>query len=126
LHPEQLLRIRKPIFGLVDSPAAWWNKFRKTMQVLTVDHDGKKWKVVQCSLDHCIFMVQEVIAINEEEISSRFPIRDLEADKFDYVGSYIEIGESCVDVDKDILDHFEATETQKYDNMSLIGALSWM
>ena len=31
-----------------------------------------------------------------------------------------------IDVDKDNPDHLEATETQKHDNMSLIGALSWM
>ena len=31
-----------------------------------------------------------------------------------------------IDVDKDMPDHFEASETQKHDNMSLIGALSWM
>ena len=61
LHPEQLLRIRKPIFGLVDSPSAWWNKLRTTMRDLVVEYDGKKWKVVQSTLDHCIFMVQEVL-----------------------------------------------------------------
>ena len=27
----------------------------------------KKWKVVQCSLDHCIFMVQEVLSAENDE-----------------------------------------------------------
>eukprot|EP00439_Symbiodinium_sp_Y106_P067451 s481_g11.t1 len=174
LHPEQLLRIRKPIFGLVDSPSAWWNKFRTTMQDLVVEYDSKKWKVVQSTLDHCIFMVQEVLPgkdgeeetlgspqaylgvhvddvlmvgkrglceVLKAEISEKFPIRDWETEKFEYVGSYIEIREDMVkvsqasyaatrlfqiDVDKDNPDHLEATETQKHDNMSLIGALSWM
>ena len=72
----------------------------------------------------------------KEEISARFPIRDWEAN-----GSYIEIREDFVkisrasyamtrlfeiEVDKDVPDHFEASEMQKHDNMSLIGALSWM
>ena len=174
LHPEQLLRIKKPIFGLVDSPAAWWTKFRDTMRSLVVEHDNAKWKVVQSTLDHCIFMVQQVLVyegqddevlgspqaylgvhvddvllvgrkdlceVLKDEISARFPIRDWEAERFDYVGSYIEIREDMVkisqasyaltrlfeiDVDKDVPDHFEASETQKHDNMSLIGALSWM
>ena len=174
LHPEQILLIKKPIFGLVDSPAAWWQKFHRTLKSLTVMFDGKCWKVIQCSLDHCIFLVREVhrradgeeelvgpplaylgvhvddvLLIGEQklcdvlktELSECFPIRDWETEKFDYVGSYIEVKETSVrvsqasyastrlfqvDIDKDTPDHYEATETQKYDNMSLIGALSWM
>ncbi|CAE7585010.1 GIP [Symbiodinium sp. CCMP2592] len=174
LHPEQLLKIKKPIFGLVDSPAAWWTKFKGTMKSLVVDCDGKRYKLVQSSLDHCIFMVQEIVAnegqddeilgtpeaylgvhvddvllvgkralceVLKKAISERFPIRDWEADSFDYVGSLIDIQKDKVkisqasyamtrlfeiEVEKDVPDHFEATETQKHDNMSLIGALSWM
>ena len=174
LHPEQLLRIKKPIFGLVDSPAAWWNKFQKVVKHMKITHLAEEWIVVQSSLDHCIFMVQkvngedangskildppsaylgvhvdDVLLIGESglcellktELSRQFPIQDWEADKFDYVGSYIDIGENYVKVSqasyattrlfevettRDEPDHFEASEVQKHDNQSLIGALSWM
>ncbi|CAE7204839.1 RE1 [Symbiodinium microadriaticum] len=169
LHPEQLLRIRKPIFGLVDSPAAWWNKFHKTLRSLEFETEDGKWRVTQCSLDHCIFMVQrfgdegdlgppqaylgvhvdDVLLVGlrslceviKAKISERFPICDWETEKFDYVGSFIEVKKDSVkisqasyaatrlyqvEIDKDIPDHAEVTEAQKHDNMSLIGALSWM
>ena len=131
LHPEQLLRIRKPIFGLVDSPAAWWHKFQKVVKKLEISSDASVWTVVQSSLDHCIFMVQRVAGKDENqnvildppsaylgvhvddvllvgegglcelvkrELSKQFPIQDWEADKFDYVGSYIEIASDYVKV----------------------------
>ena len=174
LHPEQLLRIKKPIFGLVDSPAAWWNKFQKVVKRMRITHLSGEWMVVQSSLDHCIFMVQKVCGEDDKgnsvldppsaylgvhvddvlligdselcgllkaELSRQFPIQDWEADKFDYVGSFIDIGEDYVKVSqasyattrlfevettKDEPDHFEASEVQKHDNQSLIGALSWM
>ena len=174
LHPEQLLRIKKPIFGLVDSPAAWWNKFQKVVKRMKITHPSGEWTVVQSSLDHCIFMVQKICGEDHEgnsildppsaylgvhvddvlligqselcellkaELSRQFPIQDWEADKFDYVGSFIDIGENYVKVSqasyattrlfevemtKDEPDHFEASEVQKHDNQSLIGALSWM
>ena len=64
LHPEQILRIRKPIFGLVDSPASWWAKFHGTLRDLVLKKKDKTWKIAQCSLDHCIFMVQEVKSVD--------------------------------------------------------------
>ncbi|CAE7325492.1 RE2, partial [Symbiodinium microadriaticum] len=66
LHPEQLLRIRKPIFGLVDSPAAWWTKLHKTLKKMRVKNDDGEWIVIQNTLDHCIFMVQKVLSYDEE------------------------------------------------------------
>ena len=174
LHPEQLLRIRKPIFGLVDSPAAWWKKFQKVVKKLWVRNKDGEWVVTQSTLDHCIFMVQRVNERDEAgdpvldppmaylgvhvddvllvgdgglcellktELSRQFPIQDWEEDKFDYVGSYIEVLSDKVKVTqasyattrlfevettRDDPDHFEASETQKHDNQSLIGALSWM
>ena len=174
LHPEQLLRIRKPIFGLVDSPAAWWTKLHKTLKKMRVKNDDGEWIVVQNTLDHCIFMVQKVLSYDEEgqprlgapeaylgvhvddvllvgegalcdllkcQLSSEFPIQEWEEGKFEYVGSYIEVLEDRVKVsqasyaatrlfqvetDKNNPDHFEASEVEKHDNQSLIGALSWM
>ncbi|CAE7526366.1 GIP, partial [Symbiodinium necroappetens] len=111
-------------------------------------------EVTQCSLDHCIFMVQrfdgdgdlgppqtylgvhvdDVLLVGlrslceviKAKISERFPIRDWETGKFNYVGSFIEIKEDSVkisqasyaatrlfqvEIDKDIPDHAEVTET---------------
>ena len=174
LHPEQLLRIRKPIFGLVDSPAAWWQKLSSTLKEMMIeDDDGKKWAVRQCELDNCIFTVHEVsedadgkdiygkpqayLGIHVDDIlligndklcgvlkrglSKRFPIDEWETGSFDYVGSFIDIRDGCikvsqesyvgtrlftVDVEKGKKDWEPASETQRLDNMSLIGALSWL
>ncbi|CAE7470136.1 RE2 [Symbiodinium sp. CCMP2592] len=149
LHPEQLLRIKKPIFGLVDSPAAWWNKFQKVVKKLRIRDENDEWVVVQSTLDHCIFMVQRVRGHDEQgellldppaaylgvhvddvllvgegglcdllkkELSAQFPIQ----------ASYASTRLFEIETAQDIPDHFEATEVQKHDNQSLIGALSWM
>ena len=175
LHPEQLLRIRKGIFGLVDSPASWWAKLKKTLKALDVDDgSGKRWRVTQCSLDHCIFMVQpvleeggegevklgapeaylgihvdDILLIGDDELcqllkkklSDTFPIQEWESNAFDYVGSYIEIGKDMVtltqsgyvgtrlftlEIRPGQQDWEEADAEQRHDNMSLIGALSWL
>ncbi|CAE7765879.1 RE2 [Symbiodinium sp. CCMP2592] len=66
LHPEQLLRIKRPVFGLVDSPSSWWDTLRQTLQGIEMtDEAGKRWHIRQCTLDHCIFMVQEVLEPDE-------------------------------------------------------------
>ena len=174
LHPEQLLKIRKPIFGLVDSPSAWWQKFHKTLKKLKVKNGDDEWMVIQSTLDHCIFMIQKVTGYNEESgpileppeaylgvhvddvllvgdgtlcdllkhsLSAEFPIQDWEGEKFEYVGSFIEIFDDRVKVTqasyantrlfqvettREAPDHYEANEMEKHDNQSLIGALSWM
>ncbi|CAE7480578.1 GIP [Symbiodinium sp. CCMP2592] len=174
LHPEQLLRIRKPIFGLVDSPAAWWQKLSGTLKEMTLsDEDGKQWIIRQCELDNCIFTVHQVFeeaggkitygkpqaylgihvddilligndklcALLKRELSKKFPIDEWESGSFDYVGSYIDIREDYIkvsqesyvstrlfqiDVERGAKDWEPATETQRLDNMSLIGALSWL
>ena len=174
LHPEQLLRIRKPIFGLVDSPAAWWGKFRKSLTSTRIHgQGGRSWIISNCSLDHCIFVVQEeiqdengskslrtpeayigvhvddVLLIGDDELcrlikeklSEQFPIREWESGSFDYVGSYVDIKEDMiivsqasytatrlfeVEIQKGQDDEEIANEVQKHDNMSLIGALSWL
>ncbi|CAE7263747.1 GIP, partial [Symbiodinium natans] len=166
--------IRKPIFGLVDSPSAWWTKFHGTLKNMEIQRKGKTWRIVQCTLDQCIFMVQEVLpgetpgeealsppvgylgvhvddvlligqddvcSMIKDELSKIFPIREWESGSFDYVGSYIQIFEKYVkvgqssyvgtrlfevEIEKGVAEHEEASEVQKHDNMSLIGALSWL
>ena len=63
LHPEQLVRLTKGVFGLVDSPNAWWKKFRATVMKMKMSTaSGKNLTIRQCPLDPCIFMVQELHA----------------------------------------------------------------
>ncbi|CAE7357013.1 GIP [Symbiodinium sp. CCMP2592] len=175
LHPEQLLRIKRPIFGLVDSPSSWWDTLRSTLLETEIcDEDGKVWHIRQCTLDHCIFMVQEyrgkdehgeanyerptaylgvhvddillvgmdtLCSLVKKKLSSVFPIPDWESNSFEYVGSFIDIGANEikvsqssyvktrlfeVEIDKGQKDWEPASETQKHDNMSLVGALSWL
>ncbi|CAE7838363.1 RE2 [Symbiodinium sp. CCMP2592] len=173
LHPEQLIKIRKPVFGLVDSPATWWSTLQETLKSLVfTDDDGVRWRVCQCPLDHCIFTVQEVKVTNGEEIlgppqaylgvhvddilmvgntklcrlvqqklGEHFPIEEWETGSFEYVGSFVEVGNDSVKISQssyvgsrlfevEVLPHqrdFDpATETQLHDNQSLVGALSWL
>ena len=70
LHPEQLLRIKRPIFGLVDSPSSWWDTLRSTLQEMEIQaEDGRVWHVRQCTLDHCIFMIQQYLGKDENGMS---------------------------------------------------------
>eukprot|EP00439_Symbiodinium_sp_Y106_P077011 s874_g16.t1 len=175
LHPEQLLRIKRPIFGLVDSPSSWWDTLRSTLQEMEIQaEDGRVWHVRQCTLDHCIFMIQqylgkdkngmsiyerpqgylgvhvddillvgcdELCTLTKRRLSEVFPIPEWESNSFEYVGSFIDIG--CeeirvtqssyvktrlfeIEVSTDQKDWEPATEVQKHDNMSLVGALSWL
>ncbi|CAE7700485.1 GIP [Symbiodinium sp. CCMP2592] len=134
---------------------------------------GRVWVISNCSLDHCIFIVQEEITDEEgrqvlrepeayigvhvddvllvgdndlcrliqKELSAEFPIKEWESGSFEYVGSYIDIKEDMimvsqasytttrlfeVEVHKEQSDEDPASEVQKHDNMSLIGALSWL
>ncbi|CAE7915588.1 RE2, partial [Symbiodinium sp. KB8] len=118
LHPEQLLRIRKPIFGLVDSPSAWWQKFHKTLKKLRVKRESEEWMVVQSTLDHCIFMVQK---INGYDNTNEPLLGTPEA----YLGVHVD-DVLLVETTREVPDHHEANEIEKHDNQSLIGALSWM
>ena len=58
LHPEQIIKLTKGVFGLVDSPNAWWRKFRYTLNSMTVVLEGGRKAVFrQCALDPCIFQL---------------------------------------------------------------------
>ena len=175
LHPEQLLRIRKPIFGLVDSPGSLVGEIPKVTDVYEdswtrrahVDHHqllprplyfhcpggdpGREWEQVIAHPGrlHRSGMWDDVLLIGDDELcrlikeklSEQFPIREWESKSFDYVGSYVDIKEDMIVVSQasytatrlfevEILkgqdDEEIANEVQKHDNMSLIGALSWL
>ena len=176
LHPQQLLRILKPVFGLVDSPSTWWGTLKDTLKETRFRlPDGTLWQLRQCPLDHCVFCLQQVlnedapkddeefgspeayIAVHVDdllligredlceslktELNKAFPIDDWETGSFEYIGSFIEIKSDHVKVTQssycstrlfevEIMrgqrDWEPATEAQRHDNMSLIGALSWL
>ncbi|CAE7255000.1 RE2 [Symbiodinium sp. CCMP2592] len=64
LHPDQLIKVEKGVFGLIDSPRKWWKKFKKDIQEMTVDlPEGKKGKFFASPLDPCVF---QLIELDEE------------------------------------------------------------
>ena len=172
LHPEQLIKLTKGVFGLVDSPHSWWKKLSKEMAEMDVDlPDGDKARLVQCELDPCIFQlcritegipvgeplaylavhVDDLLGIGHKEtlgrlktaLSRTFPVDDWEDDLFEYIGSFVEVdreeGEVRVtqtnytetrlfevDILPGQLDGDAATQEQRADNRSLVGALSWL
>ena len=76
-----------------------------------------------------------------ENLSATFPVDDWEIDDFDYIGSHVRVSEDGVflsqepfassrlfelSIEKGQADLDPATEEQRIDNQSLIGALSWL
>ena len=72
LHPEQLIKVEKGIFGLIDSPRKWWKKFKKDVQeiVFKLD-DGKRAKFYASPLDPCVFQLIEID--NEDNKTEQAP-----------------------------------------------------
>eukprot|EP00439_Symbiodinium_sp_Y106_P083456 s160_g23.t1 len=62
LHPNQLLRIKKGVFGLVDSPHGWWERFKEEVTAIRPETEqGQRCVIEQCPLDPCVFFVKEII-----------------------------------------------------------------
>ncbi|CAE7724502.1 GIP [Symbiodinium sp. CCMP2592] len=129
LHPAQLLRIKKGIFGLVDSPHSWWERFKGDVTTLKpVLEDGTECVIEQCPLDPCVFFVKKVIegslsepiayiAVHVDDVllvggpgvcqsvkdllSKAFPIDGWETDAFEYIGSFIEFDDKVVKVSQE-------------------------
>ena len=166
LRPSQLLRVRKGVFGLAESPRRWFDKMNGdiTREGLRLD-SGDMAYFKPSPLDACVFMLQvngegpplayltthvddilvaapkNLNGLIRNELSRRFPISDWELDEFDYVGShirndlegihitqagYVDGRLFRVDVQKEQKDDDEANEEQRIDNMSAVGALSWL
>ena len=129
LHPAQLLRIRKGIFGLVDSPHGWWERFKGDVTAIApVLDDGTTCVIEQCPLDPCVFFVKKIygdavsepiayIAVHVDDVlliggagvcktlkdllSKAFPIDGWETDAFEYIGSFIEFDKKAVKVSQE-------------------------
>ena len=119
LLPEQLVIIKKNIFGLATSPHEWWEDLQRGIHKTTITLDDVIYGWVQCPLDPCIFMLKEkrlnnyvgkpigyvathvddilVIAPKsvgekvKEGLSRTFPIDKWEVNHLDYIGSEIEV-----------------------------------
>ena len=124
LLPEQLVRIKKNIFGLATSPREWWGDLQAGLFKVQINYDGGDYGLEQCPLDPCIFMVRRmgekgfegrpigyigthvddilIIAGNivtdllQKSLSGLFPIDKWEEGVLDYVGSEIYIEENNV------------------------------
>ncbi|CAE7835178.1 RE2 [Symbiodinium microadriaticum] len=124
LHPEQLLRITKGVFGLPDSPRKWWRRFRDTVLGIRLEYQGVTYGFCQNPLDPCLFQLSKVDAHGESNdplayvavhvddllvvgspevnklvrtsLSSAFPVGDWEIDSFEYLGSHISVSDQGV------------------------------
>ena len=118
LHPAQLIRIRKGIFGLAESPRRWFDRLCQVLLQHVFNLGGTECQLQPCPLDPCVFMaiptankkepcaylavhVDDILVIapdgiNQEirrELSGLFPVDDWMEDDFEYVGSRISFGQ---------------------------------
>ena len=67
LHPSQIIRVDKGVFGLVDSPRMWWRRFRKDIQQQWFRlGDGSFAKFSASPLDPCVFQLIQVRSDGEK------------------------------------------------------------
>ncbi|CAE6922017.1 RE2 [Symbiodinium sp. CCMP2592] len=127
LHPDQIVQLTKGVFGLVDSPNAWYEKLQGTILALDISlSDGRRGYFDQCPLDPCIFQfkvkdldgnsgapeayvavhVDDLLMVGDRELnrqlkdalSKAFPVDDWEDDSFEYMGSTFTIDENGVTI----------------------------
>ncbi|CAE7692154.1 GIP [Symbiodinium sp. CCMP2592] len=117
LLPQQLVKIKKNIFGLATSPHEWWEDLQKGIKRTPITYNGRTYGWDQCPLDPCIFMLREydngkfhgkpigylgthvddilVVAAKsvsdliKDALSRTFPIDKWEVNRLDYIGSEI-------------------------------------
>ncbi|CAE7213570.1 GIP, partial [Symbiodinium microadriaticum] len=91
--------------------------------------------------DILLIGLDEVCTSTKASLCEVFPIPEWETGSIEYVGSFVDVGAEEIkvsqtgyvktrlfeiEVDKDQKDWETATEIQRHDNMSLMGALSWL
>ena len=113
LGPRQLLRVKKGVFGLTESPRLWYDRLTSVILNHVFLIGDTEYRMTQCPLDPCVYMLQSaegvepvayvaahvddllVIADKEvnqkvrEQLSKLFPVDDWELDEFDYIGSHV-------------------------------------
>ncbi|CAE6942423.1 RE2 [Symbiodinium sp. CCMP2592] len=126
LLPEQLVHIKKNIFGLATSPLEWWEDLQNGIFKIMIHHGNEDYAFEACPLDPCIFMLRRmtstgfagppigylgthvddllVIASGKvgqlirDALSASFPVDRWEHDCFEYVGSEIRCENGAVTV----------------------------
>ncbi|OLQ15724.1 Copia protein [Symbiodinium microadriaticum] len=121
LHPRQLARIRKGVFGLTESPRMWYDRLSGVLVSEVFYIEGETYKLCPSPLDPCILMllkdgkpseplaylaihVDDILVVAphkvnqtlREKISDLFPVDDWIADAFEYTGSFIKNDEEGV------------------------------
>ena len=115
LHPGQLVRIWKGVFGLSESPRMWFDRLKEVLMGETFFVNGADHKLSQCPLDPCIFCLLSgsasrpgaYIAIHvddllivappetnrylQDRIGKLLPVDGWEEDEFDYIGSHVTV-----------------------------------
>ncbi|CAE7492417.1 GIP [Symbiodinium natans] len=114
LHPRQLVRIKKNIFGLATSPHEWWQDLQSGILDMKIEHEDGVFKFCQSPMDPCVFAlrrwdgkkfsgravafvgthVDDLLVVGpgslaekmKEQLSRAFPIDSWEQDVFNYVG----------------------------------------
>ena len=114
LHPRQLVRIKKNIFGLATSPHEWWQDLQSGILDMEIEHEDGVFKFCQSPMDPCVFAlrrwdgkkfsgravafvgthVDDLLVVGpgsladkmKEQLSRTFPIDSWEQDVFNYVG----------------------------------------
>ncbi|OLQ00470.1 Copia protein [Symbiodinium microadriaticum] len=117
LHPDQLVRVKKNIFGLATSPHEWWQDLQAGIKGITIQIEGQDHSFDQCALDPCVFLLRQrthnghrgvpkgyvgshvddllVVAPStvgdkiKAELSRVFPVETWEENEFAYLGSEI-------------------------------------
>ncbi|CAE7733722.1 GIP [Symbiodinium sp. CCMP2592] len=144
LHPDQLVRVKKNVFGLATSPHGWWLDLQGGIKGEFRDEKfvGKPIGYVGTHVDDLLVVaprsVKKAIC---EALSRTFPVDSWEERAFSYVGteisydengaylnqqSYVESRLFTVNIPKGASEDAPADAEALADNRSLIGALSWV
>ena len=130
LAPQQLLKINKGIFGLLDSHRRWWRRLRQDALALALVLDGVEHRFVQNALDPCVFQlvgpssspeahpepvtysgvhVDDLLVVGSRQVgqqvrdalSAAFPVDGWEIDNFEYIGSHVTVSDEGVHVSQE-------------------------
>ncbi|OLP97775.1 Copia protein [Symbiodinium microadriaticum] len=124
LDPLQLLRIKKGIFGLAESPRMWYDRLYQVLTEETFKIEDTEYRLRPCPLDPCVFLLQnddclqpkayvgihvdDLLVVAHEKyrlalqgrISELFPVDSWEEGEFDYIGSRVTMKDGVVQVNQ--------------------------
>ena len=124
LDPLQLLRIKKGIFGLAESPRMWYDRLYQVLTEEVFEIEKVQYRLRPCPLDPCVFLLQndedsrpkayvgihvdDLLVVAHEKfrlalqgrISELFPVDSWEEGEFDYIGSRVTMKDDTVTVNQ--------------------------